>query len=319
MQRILASLASGLVTVFLIVTLAFVLLASLPGDKLPINDDMPLTHEERARLERIYGLDRPLHVRYWAFVSHALRGDLGISLRHHRPVTRVLADALVPTFVLSGSALVVAFAFGLAIGTRAALRPRGPAAFAVSRLLPVLDALPPFWIGLLAILFLSWKLGWFPAGHMRSPGATEFDLLDILHHLILPGLVIGLPGAAPVARHHAAALAEVWHSPAILAARALGVGERRLLARALRESLHPAIALLGLALPTLIGGVVVVEVVFAWPGLGRVHQAALLSRDIPLVLGGLLAIGVMVVLGSFLADLLSAAIDPRWRRSGESR
>lgn len=302
--------AGGALTVLLVVTVAFALLELSPGEA-GWAEDPTLSSADRARLREAFGLDRPPLERYLAFLGHALRGDLAVSISHQRPVRDVLIDALGPTVLLTGSAIVLAFAIGLAAGTRAAVRPRGATAALVHRWLPALDALPPFWLGLLAVYLFAWRLDLLPASHMHDPGGG--GALDLLRHLLLPCLVLGVPGAAPVARHHAAALGRELSAPHVRAARALGLGPGRILLRALRGSLHPAVTLLGLSLPSLVGGAVVVEVVFSWPGLGRVHQQALASRDVPLALGGLAMIAVLVVAGAALSDLLSAWLDPRWR------
>ncbi len=315
MSRLLGRVCSGLVTIFIVVTLAFMLLETLPGDPLGLMSDPSLSLADRQRLEAVYGLDQPPLERYKSFLSHALRGDLGVSLRYHKPVSRVLARALGPTLLLGASAIVIAFTLGLALGTAAGLRRGGTAAFFVDRVLPALDALPPFWLGLIAIWLFAYKFGLLPASHMHDANLASSGLWDLLEHLLLPALVIGLPGAAPVARHHAAALSRTWRSEAIRSARALGVPEKRLVLRAARAALHPILVLFGLALPTTVGGVVVVEVVFSWPGIGRLQQQALLSRDLPLVLGGLLLAASAIVTGTLIADLLSALVDPRWRRT----
>lgn len=309
--------ATALVTLGALLVLCFGLLHLAPGDIASLAEDPSLSQEDRARLRAALGLDRPAWAQFASYVAHAARGDLGISLTQHRPVRDVLLDALGPTLLLTGSALVLAFTLGWAVGTRAAQRPRGWCARGVRTLLPALDAMPPFWLGLAAILVFAWKLPWLPAGHMRDAALATGGLagaLDIARHLVLPVLVLALPGAAPVARHQWAAMRRELSLGYVVAARALGVPEARLVwRRAARAALQPAIALVGLALPSLVGGAVVVEVVFSWPGLGRVHQTALLSGDVPLALGGLLVIGAFVVAGGIAADLLAMWADPRLR------
>lgn len=309
-------LLRGSWTVLLVLAGCFLLLEALPGDATGFVDDPSLSLQDRQRMAAVYGLDRPPAERLAGFFLHAVKGDLGVSISRHEPVARVIARALGPTLLLTLSALTIAFALGLTAGTRAVLRPRGVAAAITHRLLPLLDALPPFWLGLLGIWLLAGWLDWLPASHMHS--AAGGGVVDLLRHLLLPSLVIGVPSAASVARHHASALERVWRGPATRSARAFGVTERRLLARALREAIQPALALAGLALPVLFGGAVVVEVVFSWPGLGRVQQQALLSGDVPLVLGGVLLVAVAVVLGGVLTDVAGSLADPRQSAGGES-
>lgn len=310
-------LATALATLAVLQGVGFALLHLAPGDAADLAEDPSLSYEDREHLRRALGLDQPPWARFAAYAAHVLQGDLGVSLTKHRPVASVLGEALGPTLLLSGSALVIALAIGWVVGTRAAARPRGIAARLVRTALPALDAAPPFWLGLAAVLLFSWHLGWLPAGAMRAPAstATGFAALgDVLRHLVLPVLVIALPGAAPVARHQWVAMRRELAAGHVVAARAMGVPERTIVwRRAARAALQPLLALVGLAFPALVGGAVVVEVVFAWPGLGRVHHEALLARDVPLAMGGLLVIGVVVVLGGLVAEALSLWADPRLR------
>lgn len=311
-------LLSGLATVLVVVLVGFLLLELVPGGPAAWTDDPRLSFEDRERLRSSLGLDRPPLERLAAYGRSVVRGDLGTSLSRQEPVASVLARALPPTLVLSGAALLVALLLGVGVGTGAALRPRGALAWLARFVLPALDAVPPFWLGLCAVLLFAWKLDWLPAAHMQS--ATPASSLvavgfDRLQHLVLPVLVLALPGAAPVARHHWAAMVDVLGSEHVRAARAAGLPERSVVwRRAFPAALQPTVQLVGLGIPALVGGAVVVEVVFSWPGLGRIHQEALLARDVPLFLGGLLLIGVMVVAGGLLADLLSAWLDPRLRQ-----
>lgn len=318
--RLARRFAGGLVTILLVVILAFALLEAAPGSAVGPSEDPSLSPADRARLEHALGLDRPAWERFVGYLAGLGRGDLGTSLSQSRPVSRALADALGPSLLLSGSALVIAFALGMALGTRAATRPGGPAELSVRFLLPVLDSAPPFWLGLVAILLFSWKLGWLPAAHMRSPtGEGPAPLLDLVRHLVLPALVVAIPSAAPVARHQWNAMCRSLASPAAQNARALGLPERRIAwVQAFRASLQPALVLLGLGLPALVGGAAVVEVVFSWPGLGSMTQRALLARDAPLALGALLVYALVVVAGGLVADLLAAWADPRLRHAEDA-
>jgi peptide/nickel transport system permease protein len=313
--RALRRLGAGLGTILVVVALVFALLEAAPGSAVGPGDDPSLSAADRARLEAALGLDRPAPERFAHYVGGLLRGDLGISISRSRPVAELLAEALPATLLLSGCALAIAFALGIVLGTRAAARPRGLAEWMVRFGLPALDAVPPFWLGLVTMLVFAWKLGWLPASHMRSPaGAGPAPPLDLLAHLTLPVAVLALPAAAAVARHQWDAMRRALASPAAHTARALGIPERRLVwHQAFRAALQPALVLLGLGLPALVGGAAVVEVVFSWPGLGALSQRALLARDAPLALGALLLYAGLVVAGGAAAELLALWADPRLR------
>lgn len=322
-RHLLERLMAGAVTVALVALVGFALLELTPGGPASITEDPRLSPEDRARVRAALGLDRSAGERLLAYARNAARGDLGVSLSRNEPVAHVLARALPATLWLSGGALVVALVLGIAVGTAAAVRPRGLLSWIARFGLPALDAMPPFWLGICAVLVFAWRLDWLPAAHMQSAapidGAFAF-VVDRIRHLVLPVLVLAVPGAAPVARHHWASMTQALASEQVRAARAAGLRETRVLwARAFPTALLPTLQLIGLGLPALVGGAVVVEVVFSWPGLGRVHQQALVARDVPLFLGGLLLIGSLVVVGGVVADLLSAWADPRLRRSGARR
>ncbi|MCU0230251.1 MAG: ABC transporter permease [Acidobacteria bacterium] len=312
-------LGAGMVTVLLVAAFVFALLEAAPGSAIGPGDDPTLSATDRARLEAALGLDRPAPERFLRYFGGLLRGDLGVSTSRSRPVAALLAEALPPTILLSGTALLLAFALGIALGTRAAARPRGTAEWAVRLGLPALDAAPPFWLGLVAILVFAWKLDWLPASHMRSPAGTGPSTpLDLLAHLALPVAVLAIPSAAAVARHQWDAMRRALAAPPAATARAMGVPERRVVwHQAFRCALQPALVLLGLGLPALVGGAAVVEVVFSWPGLGSLSQRALLARDVPLALGALLLYAGLVLAGGALAELLALWADPRLRE--ESR
>ncbi len=312
-----ARLVRALVTLALALTLGFALLQLAPDDG--GGDDPRVGGAARAAAARAEGRDRPLAERYGGYVGGVLRGDLGVSRRYGRPVTEVLAGAAGPTVLLAGTALALAFALGLGLGTAAALRPGGVAARVVTGVLPVLDACPPFWLGMLGVLVFSAALGWLPAAHLADAGTGRPGWGEVLRHLLLPALTLALPGAAPVARHHAAALRRALAAPHVVASRAEGLPRARVTARAARVALQPVLALFGLALPGLVGGAAVVEVLFSWPGLGRLQQEALLGRDVPLALGALLVFTLLVVGGGLAADLLAAWADPRARDHDPAR
>src|SRR5207248_11465935 len=233
-----------------------------------------------------------------------------------------LADALPNTFKLALTALILDFALGLALGVYQAVRERRFGDIALGNAALFVNSMPTFWLGLVLLLVFGQRLGWFPVGGLRDlvlcPRVDSLPCAaDFAWHLALPALTLGVGGAASAARYQRAALLDVVRQDFVRTARAKGLPERRvLLVHALRNALLPFITLIGLAFPFLLTGAVLVETVFAWPGMGRLSVVAIFQRDYPLVTGaGLVAIGA-VVLGSVLADVLYAVADLLVRAPG---
>jgi peptide/nickel transport system permease protein len=231
----------------------------------------------------------------------------------------VLAAAVPNTLVLMGTALVLSFLIGIAVGSWQAARAgsRGDRIAGGTSL--VLASLPEFWLAAVLLLVFAYRLRLFPAAGvvdlvMHDSLSPAGQLLDRLRHLALPALTLALLGSASTARYQRAALLDVLPQDFIRTARAKGVTDRLVLWRhALRNALVPTTVLLGLSLPTLLGGAVFVEQVFSWPGLGRIAAAAFHARDYQVVIGATIMGAVLVVAGGILADLLHAAVDPRVR------
>lgn len=318
---LLRRVAGALLLVFLVVSLTFFLLHAAPGSPADsLLDRSSAGHAEaKARLERALGLDRPILEQYADWLGGAARGDLGSSFATGRPVARVLAEALPNTLLLGLAALLVDYALSLPLGVWAARR-RGRAADQVLRVASLaLYSIPVFWLGLMALLLLAFRWPLFPAGHMLSAGAEALPagerLLDLLHHLALPALVLGLATAGGTLRYVRGSLAEALDQDYVRTARAKGLGERRVVVvHGLRNALAPILQLLGVSLPALLNGSLIAEVVFSWPGVGRLAYQAITTRDLPLTLGATALAAVLVVAGSLAADLLHAAADPRLRR-----
>jgi peptide/nickel transport system permease protein len=237
----------------------------------------------------------------------------------HRYVGDVLVDALPRTLLLMGAAIVLAFVLGILVGALQAVRRGSWLDRSTSALLLLFYSIPDFWLALMALLAFSYWLPVFPAGGMIDQVMHDYMSLggrirDVLAHLVLPALTLALLSAAGIARFQRAALLEILPQDFVRTARAKGVGERDVvLKHALRNALLPIVTLLGLSLPALVGGAFFVEKVFSWPGMGYVAANAIAARDYDLVTGTVILGGIIVALGSFLADLLYAAADPRLR------
>ncbi len=312
-------LGVSLLLLYLVLTAVFFLIHLAPGkpDAFLINDRR-LPAEQQARLARVYGLDKPLPVQYVRWMAATLTGDWGTSFTYQRPVTEMIGDALPATLLLAAAGLVFEQGFGLILGIAAARRPGSRLDHLIRVVSLVLYSQPIFWLGLMAILLFSLVWPVLPAGHLRSVGAEDLPpfarALDVLHHLILPGLVLGLSTCGQVARFVRGSLLDVLGQEHIRASRAKGLSERRVIwVHALRNALAPLLQVLAVSASLLLGGVIVVEVVFSWPGVGRLTFDSILSRDYPMVLGTTAFSAAMVVICNFAADVLHALADPRVR------
>lgn len=311
--------AAALALLIVVLTGAFALLEALPGDAAAAFEDPRVPPAQRARLRAVYGLDRPAPERFVRFLGAAARGDWGYSFSHHRPVAQVLGAALPWTLALAGAALALEFGLGIPLGLWAARRAGSAADHALRAGALALWTLPSFWLGLL--LLLAFAFGWrlLPPGGVGSPGAESWPLgarlVDFARHLALPAAAIGLPAAAATARFVRASLLEIAGEGFLLAARARGLAPGRVVwGHALRAAASPVLQLFGLSLASLLSGSLAVEVVFGWPGLGRVTYEALGARDQPVLLAGATLAAVTVLAGSLVAELAHLALDPRVRR-----
>jgi peptide/nickel transport system permease protein len=313
-------LAHGAAVIFIAASLAFLLVHLAPGDPFSTTlDSAAISPSIKAEWRAAYGLDRPLAEQYVRFLGQLARGNLGPSLMQPGPASAVLAAAIPNTLTLMGTAVILSFIIGIAVGSWQASRAGSPADRAAGVTSLVVASLPEFWLAAVLLLLLAYHLRVFPAAGvidlvMHDSMSPLGRALDRLRHLALPALTLALLSSASIARYQRAALLDVLPQDFVRTARAKGVSERLVLWRhALSNALVPTIVLLGLSLPTLLGGAVFVEQVFSWPGLGRVAAAAFHARDYQVVLGATIMGAVLVVSGGVLADLLHATVDPRVR------
>jgi len=300
---------SLLLTLLLISLVTFVVVQVVPGDpaQLILGTEAPL--EALADLRVQLGLDRPLVVQYLSWLGGVLRGDLGVSLRHGRPVAILIAERLPVTLSLATLSLALAVLLAVPLGVLAAVRQRSALDYGVLVFAQAGLALPSFWIGILLILLfaLSWRL--LPSGGYVPWGESP---LEALRSLAMPVLALGVPVAGVLARLVRASMLEELARDHIRTARAKGLTEAQVIVRhALRNALIPTVTLLGLQLGFLLGGSIVVEQVFALPGLGRLVLFAINNRDLPLIQGLVLFIAALVVVINFLVDLAYTWLDPR--------
>lgn len=316
----------AVITFFGITIATFVLVHAVPGDPITFYLGRHGPNVSRAALEAIrheYHLDEPLPAQYLYWFRDALALDFGRSTIDRRPVLDRIGEKLPNTFELNFIAFLLAVLIGLPIGLWSATRSGRPLERASAVFFFLLYSLPAFWVALLLMQFFSVRHDILPLFGMASDNAASLPapqrLADHLLHLVLPVVTLAYAQVAIFARFTKSALTEVIRQDFITTARAKGVGEAVVLWRhALRNALIPLVTLLGLVIPSLISGSVIVETIFQWDGIGRLYFDSILARDYPTVLGLTVATAVVTLLASLLADVLYAIADPRVRLGGEA-
>ncbi|MFI9639094.1 MULTISPECIES: ABC transporter permease [unclassified Micromonospora] len=312
---VLSRAVKAVLTIWIAITATFFLLRLLPGDPTTLMVEGDMTPEMQAALLKTYGLDRPLWEQYVSYLRELTQGNFGISFRQIQPVTDILVERLPWTLLLAGTAFVVTIAVGIPIGVYAAVhRGRWP-----DKVLQVLGigghALFVPSVAMLLLVYLGARLGWFPIGGAIDPdtrGAAAYA--SLAHHLVLPVLSLVLVQLGPYALTLRTNMIEVLGEDYIRAARARGLAtRRRVWKHGLRNAILPALTLMGLQLGTLVGGAVLTETVFAYPGVGRLIFEAVGQRDYPVLQGAFIMLAVTVVIANSLTDLLYAVLNPRIR------
>jgi peptide/nickel transport system permease protein len=306
-------LAYSLVVLIGVLIVVFALVQLVPGDPVRIALGTRYTPEAYQALRAASGLDRPIFQQFFSYVGSAFTGDLGVSFRNGDPVAGILLDRLPATVSLAGFGIVVALLIALPAGIWSALR-EGRASDAIVRITSQFGvSIPDFWMGILFIALFSTTLHWLPTSGYRP---LLSDPIGWLSHLVLPGLVVGLVAAAILTRYVRSAVLEVAAMGYVRTARSKGLSPRVVTFRhTVRNALVPILTITGIQLATILGGVIVVEVVFAWPGLGRLVYNSVAARDYPVIQGAVLLMAVLFLVINLIVDLLYAVVDPRIRLS----
>ncbi len=301
---------------FGITVINYTVYALAPGDPvaamLTPEEFRSMTKEQLDARREALGLHQPIPVRYALWLREALRGNLGNSILFGLPVAQLIAQGLKNTVGLIGSALLLSTAGGIVLGLLSALRPYSRLDYALTAFAFSGTAMPGFFLGLLLIYVVALKLRLLPTGGISSPGVNT--LSDYLRHMILPVLALSYETLASLMRYTRSSMLEVLHQEYVTTARAKGLKERVVLLRhAFRNALLPIITILGLRIPALVGGSVLIETVFNYPGIGLTLVKATKGLDYPLLMGGVLVTAVVVLLSNLIADLAYGAADPRIR------
>ncbi|MFQ5955744.1 MAG: ABC transporter permease, partial [Kiloniellales bacterium] len=305
-------LGETLVVLMVMSFVFYALIALMPGDPIDImvQADPNLTPADAERLKALYGLDRPIPLRYWAWLKAALAGDLGYSRIHTRPVLEILWPRLGNSLVLLGLSLALALAMALPLGIYAALRQHRWADHLINLLCFAGISIPPFWLALMLIIGFAVILGWLPASGIITIG--DGGLGDRLTHLVLPVATLTIASIGGYIRFLRAAVVETMRLDYIRTARAKGASDAQVvLGHALRNALIPLATLVGLSFGALFSGALITEIMFAWPGMGKMIYDAVMGNDFNLALIGLLFATLMTLIGNLMADLAVSWLDPR--------
>lgn len=312
-------------TTLLLVTLTvtFLIIHLAPGDPTNLYYSPDVDPRALDTVRRQLGLDDPLPVQYVKTLFSFVRGEFGVSIHSRRQVSDVLRETIPRTLLLTTIALALQIIFGLAIGIVSAMRKHRAADNILSFLALLFYSVPAFLLAFIFILFFSLKLGWLPASSMTTIGAEPAGafalLIDRLLHLIMPVAVLALGSAAYLGRYTRGRLVDVLREDFIRTARAKGLSEKHVATRhAFKNALPQVLTVIGLSVPVLLTGAVVVEKVFAWPGMGTLIVDSIFARDYPMILATNFIAAAMVILGNLLADVSHVWFDPRARQSLES-
>ncbi|HEX7004331.1 MAG TPA: ABC transporter permease [Trueperaceae bacterium] len=302
-------LAQAVLVIWLVSLITFTVVNLAPGGP-SILANMSFSEVERERIAADFGLDAPLHLRYLAWISSALRLDFGSSYQYSMPVGELIADRLPNTLLLGGAALLISVLVGIPLGVLSATRRYSVLDYLATTFSFFGLSIPAFWLGILLIMLFGVTLNWLPTGGLSA--SRGFDLLDRLTHLVLPASVLATVTLPNIVRYTRSSMLQVLGQDYVRTARAKGLVDRVVLYKhTLRNALFPVVTVIGLLVPQLLSGSVITEQVFAWPGMGRLAVQSALARDFPLVMGLSLVASILVVMTNLIVDMFYALLDPR--------
>jgi peptide/nickel transport system permease protein len=294
----------------------FLLMKLIPGDAAQVLAGPSATRDEVELIREDLGLNEPLHVQYGKWLARAVRGDLGRSIELRAPVTTMVLERFKNTAILASASMLLAVVVGVSAGVISATQPLS--AFDRLAMIGALfgNSMPTFWLGLVLILVFSLGLGLFPSNGMYDIRSGSSGFVDLLHHLVLPSITLAGVSAAILARVTRSSMLEVINREYVTTARAKGLNDSRVIwGHALKNAMLPVVTVMGVQMGYLLGGSILVETVFSWPGLGLQLFRAISSRDLPLVQGGVMLVSAIFVFLNLAIDVLYAFLDPRVRYS----
>lgn len=316
-KYIIERLIRGLPIIFAIVVVNFFLVRLAPGDAAQVlaGEAGAASPEYLEQIRRQFGLDQPLYVQFFSYMKNILVFDLGYSFRHGREVSSLIFERFGATALLMAAAMTASVTMGIVLGAIAAMRDRTVISHLIVIFAVVSYATPLFWVGLMLIIVFSIQLGWFPTSGIITVGADYTGLravLDVLHHLVLPAIALSCFYMALYTRLMRSSLLETLGQDFIRTARAKGLADRTIVStHALRNAALPVVTMAGVQVSGMLGGSVIVESVFGWPGLGLLAFESLFARDINLLLGIFFLSSILVVVTNAVVDVVYTIVDPR--------
>ncbi len=297
--------------------ICFALVYLAPGDPLQSLIPPDARPEDVEQIKRLYGFDKPVPVQYFLWLTRAISGDLGMSLQTGRPVLLEVMNALSNTIVISAGAVLIAFTLAFGMGILAAYHIGRPTDRVVTAAAVVGVSIPNYWLGIVLVIIFAVKLGVLPATGMGSKGSTSFSLLDWeqVKYAILPVLTMALVPLGIIMRTTRSAVADILSQDFVEMLRAKGLGPIAVLRHAVRNALPQVLTVMGLQFGYLVGGSILVETIFTWPGTGFLMSKAILTRDVPLLQGAILVLAMTFVFINLVVDLVQTAVDPRIKRA----
>jgi peptide/nickel transport system permease protein len=311
----------GIIPLLLGITIiSFAIIHLAPGKPTTIEQSLnpKVSQDARIRLEKLYGLDKPIYWQYINWVKQIVRLDFGRSFGDNRPVVDKILERIPVTLVINLMSLLLIFLIAIPIGVKSALRPGQGFDKVMTVFVFLFFAAPTFWLALLLMNLFGIQLGWLPISGIKSLDFEYYDLwhkaLDLSRHFILPIFVSSIGGLAGISRYMRSSMMDTLRQPYIYTARAKGLDEKQVVYKhALRNAILPIVTVLGLSLPGLLGGSVIFESIFALPGIGRLFYEAVMMRDYPLIMAEVVLGAILTMLGNLIADISYAYVDPRIR------
>ena len=256
------------------------------------------------------GLDQPFYIQYWVWLKQLFQGNLGYSMKSYQPVSQIIGEHIVPTLLLMGTSLLVGLLIAIPVGIYSAVNRYTRRDYTLVSLSFLGTSIPSFFLSLIFIYLFTVRLGWLPSSGMTTPG-TEGGFMDVLKHMVMPVIILAVSISGYNTRYVRSAVLEILQKDYLRTAKSKGIGRFRVINKhALRNALIPIVTVIGMQIPTLFGGAVIVEQVFSWPGLGLITMNAIINRDYPVIMGICLLTAVVVLIANLITDIVYALVDP---------